>query len=131
MNNKPTKLFPGEKLISYLGSSEALNVTPHEIAIYFSNGRKIIIPPSGIIARLVGSQHDYQTEDIMDIPVIKIEPGVVRGLPKPRPGVWIIASSMIAQVVKRSDVISPNTITDPVKDPFGHIIGVRSFLAWA
>ncbi len=107
-----------------------INLTPHPVTIVLPQGREIVIPPSGTVARV--------REVVEDVGVLVLDDGTqvplrrkvlgkeVEGLPEPQPDTIYIASYLAAQAawsLGRHDVVS---VGDPVRDEQGRIIGVTS-----
>lgn len=98
------------------------NLTPNDINLILPNGEILIIPASGIVARV--DSHVEQIGRIGAIPVIKTVfelDSSVTDLPDPQDGVILITSMSVAQVVTdRTDVLVP---ADLRRDDAGRIIG--------
>jgi len=108
---------------------EIVNLTPHEITIYMSNGQVLRIPPSGVIARVSVSAKIIG--EVNNIPIRAIEYGEVQNLPEPKPGVVYIVSIIVLMALKskgivRNDVFAPDTSPDSaVRDEKGNVVGVK------
>jgi hypothetical protein len=110
-----------------------INLTPHKVTIYSSDGKKIIaeIPPSGLVARVTVTSKIIG--EVAEIPIRKAEYGEIENLPDPMPDTYYIVSTVVLIALRekgihRPDVISPDTNPDSViRDPEGRIIGVRFF----
>ena len=105
---------------------EIVNLTPHPVRIVNERG-EVVIPPSGVIAR-VSIRKEMVGEISIDgirVPIYKVEYGEVEGLPEPSEGVVYIVSSVVAsKVAGRSDVVVPD---DFIRDASGNIIGAKGF----
>jgi hypothetical protein len=101
--------------------TEIINLTPHPITIQPSGGQPTTIPVSGRIARLDSSQ---TTDDaIAGVPVVTTRFGHVIGLPAPEPNKVYIVSSLVAQHVRRPDVLAPDTGPTAIRQD-GQIVAV-------
>jgi hypothetical protein len=102
-----------------------INLTPHEITIVREDN-KIVLPPSGTIARVATTRRVVTTIEVdgMTIPVHRVEFGQVENLPEPQPGTWYIVSAIVAQAAPgRDDLVIPD---DAVRDEQGRIVGARA-----
>lgn len=108
---------------------KVVNLTPHEIVVV-SNGKRIVYPPSGQVARLISSARHLNIEGLPE--VVEIEYVGVEGLPQPEFDTVYLTSQLVAQYaagIGRLDVLAPDT--DPesvVRDKEGRIIAVRRLL---
>ena len=98
-----------------------VNLTPHDIVIFRRDGKRVLIPATGKVARV--SVRCEQITDEDGIPVMKNVYGDVEGLPDPEANTIYIVSSLVACRAQRVDVLVPN---DFVRDDSGRIIGCRS-----
>lgn len=97
-----------------------INLTPHDINIYTSDGVVNTITSSGI-AR--AKSYTEQIGMLENIPIYRTVYGGTIGLPDPTDGVIYIVSALTAQGCKeRDDVYVP---ADTVRDSDGCIIGCR------
>jgi len=103
-----------------------MNLTPHSIVFVVVGDRKIVVEPSGLVAR-VSSKTEAVGEIVTPegtIPVTQTVFGEVENLPEPEDGKVFIVSSLVAQrVPEREDVFIPN---ESVRDSNGRIIGCKS-----
>ena len=84
------------------------------------------IEPSGQVARVKTEQ--IANGEINGVPVVRTRFIKVEGLPEPEKGKVFIVSTLVAQAVKRNDVIAPDTSPQSVvRDENGRIIGVKRF----
>ena len=103
--------------------TKLVNNTPHEVAVLVGDAM-IRIAPSGNVVRL--NTHCIPCGDVMGIPVVRCKEGEPKGLPEPEDGVVFIVSSVVAKMVKRADVVSPDTSDNgAIRDGNGYIIGVK------
>jgi len=107
--------------------AKLVNLTPHPINVIINN-KQITIPPSGKIARVLQEQEiiDYIQIEEEAIAIVLTRYKVVDGLPEPQKDTIYITSSLVAQLAKRKDVVSPNT-NEAIRDSEGNIIAVNSF----
>jgi len=120
-------MISGECLY-YRAPVKLVNLTPHEVMVFHSDGERYIIPPSGQIARA-------RSEFIPDEPVsifdsVRCEYGRVTGLPESEEGIIFIVSGLVLNVLagSRPDCVAPDTGPSAVRDEQGNIVGVRRFL---
>lgn len=94
-----------------------VNLTPHALTV---DG--LAIPPSGTVARLAVSreQVDIFLMDGIEIPLYRTVFGETENLPEPVEGIVYIASMLLAQAVRRPDVVFPG---EAIRDSDGRIIG--------
>lgn len=110
-----------------------INLTPHAINFKNTDGVDYTFLPSGQVARCASEEkEDFFASVALGLPVVKITPGKIEGLPEPVQFGHIIylVSSMVAQhpdVAKiRGDVMAPNTGSTAIREN-GQIVAVRSF----
>lgn len=90
---------------------DVVNLTPHQLSFWLGNEVRVI-PPSGNVARLRISSTECGS--VCGIPVVRSRDERVIGLPSPKNGVIFLVSSIVAKVVRRPDVLSPDTTDDGV-----------------
>ena len=99
-----------------------INLTPHTITFILPSGDKLIIEPSGSLARV--STRTEVCGGIGSIPITRTVFGEVEGLPEPNDKEIYIVSSLVAQrCPDRDDVFIPN---ESIRDDQGRIIGCKS-----
>lgn len=99
-----------------------VNLTPHDLTIRV-NGKDIVIPKSGTVARV--SVNQDVVGDIDGIPLVANRYGDVVELPDPQPDtVYIVSSMVLAAVKDRSDVVAPDTGPTAIRDDSGRIVAV-------
>lgn len=112
-----------------------VNLTPHSINLYLGDVDQVLgeIPPSGIVARVTEEieevSSEYIDESLVPVKIYKKVYGNLVGLPAPEAGTYYVTSILAAQAAKemgRNDILVTN---DAVRDPFGAIIGCRSFVS--
>lgn len=111
-----------------------VNLTKNEISI-IGNYKQVIyrIPAS---ARGDEATVHFEREIVRRwkgiIPLVRITPDLIRveGLPEPEEGVLYITSSVIAQHVRRPDVVSPDTAPGGIVKNGGNILGVKGLQLW-
>lgn len=117
MNNQilPYTEFYGLKLV---------NLCPHDLHIFGEDHQLYTIAKSGSLARISTTQEKVG-KLAGEIPIAKTIYGQVEGLPEAQiEGLYYLVSTMIAQVVKRKDVLSPDTFNGVIRNEAGQILGV-------
>ena len=94
------------------------NMTLHAICLSLpETGQLLIIPPSGMVAKVVMEEVHVEGMDILSdgakFPVIRREPGEI-SIPVPEPGICYLVSSMVLDALKasgsvRKDIFAPDT----------------------
>jgi hypothetical protein len=113
-----------------------INLTPHELNVYDSEGKIILsIPPQRDVAipRVqVRSEIVGKIEvDGVRIPVRRVVYGDVENIPPEREGTIYVVSTLVTLAlrekgVERRDLLSPDTNADSViRDSSGRVLGVR------
>ena len=106
-----------------------MNLTPHALTIISgeNNMQKLVVEPSGIVARVAAHTENIgniTTDDGFTIPLTTTVFGEVENLPSPEEGVVYVVSSLVAgRVPDRKDVLIPN---ESIRDDKGRIIGCLS-----
>lgn len=109
--------------------SEVVNLTPHPIRVADKDGNIVaVFPPSGLVARVATTAE--VVAHIGDIPVVRTTFGEVAGVPDPKDGVVYIASTLVAQALRRRDVVSPDTGPTALREG-GQVVAVRGFQTFA
>lgn len=104
---------------------QIINLTPHTIKVVDVNNQVIReYPASGIVARAATIAEAVGEVD--GIAVKHTAFGEVQGLPEPQDGVIYLVSMVVAQAVKRLDIIAPDTGPTAYREN-GLIVGVRNF----
>lgn len=102
-----------------------INLTPHPINLADEAGNIVAtIPPSGTVARVQTAS--VEVVRLMGFPINRTTFGEVTGLPDPVEGVYYVASTLVAQAAKRSDVVAPDTGPTAVRQD-GQVKAVRGF----
>ena len=97
------------------------NLTPHPVTI-LAEDRTVVIPPSGIVARVQSNVKRYGMLD--GVPITHTSYTDIIDLPEPEAGTLYITSCLVAQACpKRTDVLFPNEI---VRDESKRVIGCKS-----
>jgi hypothetical protein len=108
---------------------EIVNLTPSAINVADDEGNIIVtFPPSGNIAYVITGTN--MTRELAGRPIVRVIFGEVVGIPEPSDDVIYLASTTVAQVAKRPDVISPNTDHTAIRKD-GQIVAVREFHVFA
>ena len=106
--------------------AKILNLTPHEINLVLDDGRKIIFPPTDMVAR-VELQHEI-VDHIDGIPVFQTNVGAVKDLPDPEDGtLYIVSSLVLGNCQDHKDLISPNTGGNAIRNSYNQVLAVRGF----
>jgi hypothetical protein len=101
-----------------------VNLTPHAIVVR-DGETEHVFPPSGMVARL--RTEIRPTLAIAGIHVVSTATVGVDGLPEPQQDTWYLVSSLVAQTVRRPDLLSPDTGPTAIRDAQGQIVAVRRF----
>lgn len=105
------------------------NLTRHQIRLYRPDGTVLELPPSGKVARVVSTP--VILGGVGGVPVLHSLYGRVRNLPDPQEGVTYITSWVVADLVKRVDVVSPDTSPrSAVRDEYGKLLGVKALRSY-
>ena len=105
-----------------------MNLTPHGVALANAAGEiTATLQPSGKVARMAVNREETGT--LMGLPVSTSVFGEVVGLPDPAPETIYLVSTLIAQAVRRRDVVSPDTGPSAVRKD-GQVVAVRGFQAF-
>ena len=110
---------------------ELINLTPHVVRLYTTDGEIAAEIPSSGVAR-VGSTPGLLQDTGLPVPVAAPTVyGAVEGLPAPQAGVVYVASMLVAAAARRADVLSPGTGPNDgaVRDAEGRIAGVTRLIA--
>ena len=99
---------------------EFVNLTPHTINLVTEDGEKVIVSPSGTIARCSVKQE--LVGKLKGVALYKSVYGDVTDLPEPKDGHIYIVSSLVAGRVNRDDVVVPCKF---IRDNNGNIIGAE------
>lgn len=101
-----------------------VNLMPHAANLVTPDGAEFVIPPSGTVARCaVQSTHEV----IDGVRFARTIYGEASGVPDPQPDTIFIVSMLVAQQLKRPDVVSPDTGADCIRNEKGQPIAVRGF----
>lgn len=110
-----------------------VNLTPHKISIWISDEHgKIDIEPTAPPARIAQRDELIGFTEIegWTIPLVKTYYGQVENLPEPIEDTVYITSALVAAIVKREDVVSPDTGPSAVREA-GQIVAVRRLVMHA
>ena len=103
------------------------NLTPHAINVYDSDGNRVSIPPSGIVARVTTIESDTDSR-VVGVPVIRRSFGDVVNLPDDSTP-CIVSALVLAAVPRRPNTYAPDTGPTAIRDDNGNILGVTRFVA--
>ena len=116
------------------GGGEVINLTPHSVTIEIPDEGPIIFPPSGTVARI--KVENLELPPLIgpitgrECPVRKSVFGTPEGVPAPRHGVVYITSTLVAQQLRRPDVLSPDTGPSAIREN-GQVVAVRALQSFA
>lgn len=101
-----------------------VNLTPHTLHVIAAGGTNAI--PSHGLARAAVTREQVGTIDAGDfaVPLYRTTFGAITGLPDPAPDTVYLVSNIVAQAVRRDDVL---IVDDMVRDGEGRILGCRAF----
>ncbi len=112
-----------------------VNLTPHDVVLDLVAGKRLRIPSSGVVPRLVLSEGWLETLHVVDPSRPKESPtavplvvgtalhGIDPPLPNPLPGTVYITSRTLAEhFAERADLVWPD---DLVRDAQGRVIAAR------
>ena len=122
-------------------------------AVFFVDGRKVVLPPSGKVVRIRTRQHvvGYAYIKEAEVPIVQNEVIEVVGLPSvcencrrdckhqdgrtychmQQPKVMYLVSSLVANMLyKRKDLLAPDTSPESVVRRRGRVVGVRRLQRW-
>lgn len=100
-----------------------INLTPHELVIFNSEGEQIKRIPSSGVVRV--KEENTEIGELFGIPIYKKEYTESEGLPDPVPNTYYFVSIIVAQANKnRNDLLLSS---DLVRDENGRILGCKSF----
>lgn len=111
-----------------------VNLTPHPVVL--SNGALRITfekqagTPVARVKEVIEErniEHEVAPGMKITLPINNVKRVEVHNLPEPTPGVMYIVSSMVAQHVKREDVIAPITDATCERDALGRVVSVKGF----
>lgn len=102
-----------------------VNLTPHALHVILDDDRLLTIPSAGL-ARAGNGRRQIGTieSDGYTIPLYHTTFGAITGLPDPAPDTVYLVSNIVAQAVRRDDVL---IVDDMVRDGEGRILGCRAF----
>lgn len=104
---------------------QVLNLTPHAISVADVDGNIVVTyPPSGVAARLAISQE--VVGELGGALIKRTVFGDTSGVPDAVVGTMYIVSTLIAQHVKRADVVSPDTGPTALRKD-GQVVAVKGF----
>ena len=109
--------------MDYSLTKKVVNLTPHTVRVCV--GKDIFsIEPSGKVARLGIKTVPHGT--VQKMPIVLSSDGEITNVPEPEEGTVYIASSVVAKVLKREDVLSPDTTNNGVlQDGDGNVFAVK------
>lgn len=105
-----------------------VNLTPHVVNIQNTRGEILSFPSQGQARVVQTSQLLVETEE--GIPIKSTSYEEIKALPEPQENTVFIVSMLVAQLAKRSDVVSPDSGPSACRDANGNIIYVRALVSW-
>lgn len=101
---------------------KVINLTPHDINIIKDGEIVLVLPRSGVVARVI--ERNIQTDalgiDGAVIPMLIKDYGAPVDLPDPKDNVYYVVSLLTAQTSGRQDLL---IVADNVRNEQGQIIG--------
>ena len=108
-----------------------VNLTPHPLRFFASDGCELVFKPSGTVARVEQKRElvlDLVTRDGHNVMVTQSSFGEVTGLPDPQPNTYYVVSLITAQALKAIGRTDDILIVDAaVRGEENRIIGCRGF----
>ena len=116
-----------------MAQEKIVNLTGNDITIVGNYRQVVAMYPRSSKSATIHFEREVIRQINGKIPLVKIPPEMIwiEGVPDPEPGVIYVVSSVIAQHLKRPDVVSPDTAPGGVVKVNGRLIGVRGFQSWA
>jgi hypothetical protein len=104
---------------------QPVNLTPHPLHVIVGETTHTILPTAPP-ARADVTREQIGTIDAgaFHVPLFRTTFGAITGLPEPEEGVVYLVSNIVAQAVRRDDVL---IVDDMVRDGEGRILGCRAF----
>ena len=87
---------------------KVINLTKFPFCLETENGRKVISPPSGKVARVEThlTPHDAIEVDGEKVMIHRVRKGGIVGLPEPQPDTLFVVDAIVADAANRADVAS-------------------------
>ena len=116
-----------------MAQEKIINLTGNDITIVGNYRQVVAMYPRSSKSATIHFEREVIRQINGKIPLVKIPPEMIwiEGVPDPEPGVLYVVSSVIAQHLKRPDVVSPDTAPGGVVKVNGRLVGVRGFQSWA
>ena len=116
-----------------MAQEKIVNLTGNDITIVGNYRQVVAMYPRSSKSATIRFEREVIRQINGKIPLVKIPPEMIwiEGVPDPEPGVLYVVSSVIAQHLKRPDVVSPDTAPGGAAKVNGRLIGVRGFQSWA
>lgn len=104
--------------------SDFVNLTAHDVVVMRPNGKTMVIPPSGTVARVLTEEREAEPVD--DIPCVNRDLCKVAGLPPAVEGTYYIVSSLtMLYAPERKDLLAPANLA---RDDAGNVVGCTAFV---
>jgi hypothetical protein len=109
-----------------------VNLTGNDITIVGNYKQIVATIPRSSKAATIRFEREIVRQINGRLPLVRIPDEMIwiEGVPDPEPGVLYIVSSIIAQHLRRPDVISPDTAPGGMVKVNGRLVGVRGFQYW-
>jgi hypothetical protein len=116
-----------------MAQEKIVNLTGNDITIVGNYRQVVAMYPRSSKSATIHFEREVIRMVNGKIPLVRIPPEMVwiEGVPDPEPGVIYVVSSVIAQHLKRPDVVSPDTAPGGIVKVNGRVVGVRGFQSWA
>jgi hypothetical protein len=116
-----------------MAKERIINLTGKDITIVGNYRQVVATIPRSSQSATIHFEREVIRQINGKIPRVRIPAEMVwiEGVPDPEPGVIYVVSSVIAQHLKRPDVVSPGTAPGGAAKVNGRLIGVRGLQVWA
>lgn len=110
-----------------------VNLTGNDITIVGNYQQIVATIPRGNKQATIRFEREVIRQINGRVPLVRIPDEMIsiEGVPDPEPGVLYVVSSIIAQNLRRPDVVSPDTAPGGIVKVNGRLIGVRGLQSWA
>ena len=116
-------------MINEIETIDAVNLTPHAMTIEADDGFKIVIPPSGSVARCATEEEDVKTVFLRGyeghpITVRRTRFGAPSGVPEAEDAKVFLTSTLVREAAKRDDCLAPGKA---IRGEDGQVVGAKGF----
>jgi hypothetical protein len=107
-----------------------VNMTPHPVVILRERKAPVTLRPCGVVPRVEDRASSIGNVSVgFDVPIMRIETGMVLDLPPREPDVLLLVSRITAQAMPgRQDLVFPH---DLVRNESGQIVGCKALGTFA